>query len=95
MDGKTWYLCDPEKNTDCRKSNCCEHGGPCELTSRKESAQLDPDGTPVMKKATEIKRNFDKPGIPFGSISGTLTGDSAERLKDILLGWIFGNKDEE
>lgn len=30
------YLCDPEKNTQCRKNECYINGGECHLTSRKE-----------------------------------------------------------
>ena len=29
------YLCDPEKNTKCRKNECYIYGGKCHLTSQK------------------------------------------------------------
>lgn len=29
------YLCDPEKNTQCRKTACYINGGECHLTSQK------------------------------------------------------------
>lgn len=29
------YLCDPEKNTQCRKNECYIYGGECHLTSQK------------------------------------------------------------
>lgn len=37
-DGKrgVLYDCDPEKNRDCRKSNCKIHGGPCGSTDKRE-----------------------------------------------------------
>lgn len=30
------FLCDPEKNTKCRKTECYINGGECHLTSQKE-----------------------------------------------------------
>lgn len=30
------FLCDPEKNTKCRKTGCYINGGECHLTSQKE-----------------------------------------------------------
>lgn len=30
------YVCDPEKNVECRKSNCAHFGGECYLTKEKE-----------------------------------------------------------
>ena len=33
------YPCDPEKNTDCKKTGCYERGGPCKLTLNPEYAK--------------------------------------------------------
>ena len=30
------YRCDPEKNTECRKTACFLNGGPCMHTTKKE-----------------------------------------------------------
>jgi len=30
------YVCDPEKNTECKKSNCAHRGGECYFTTKKE-----------------------------------------------------------
>ena len=48
-DAKTWYRCDPEKNRECRKKSCVEHGGPCRRTSRSEFAEKDADGKPIVE----------------------------------------------
>lgn len=47
----TLYLCDPEKNTDCRK-NSCEHNPlsafpVCKATKYPEFAKLDESGKPI------------------------------------------------
>jgi len=33
---KAMYECDPDKNTECRKTNCYINGGECHLTARAE-----------------------------------------------------------
>lgn len=33
------YKCDPEKNVNCRKTNCYLHGGPCTSTAHLEFAK--------------------------------------------------------
>ncbi len=43
---KTWYFCDPQKNTPCSKSGCALYGGGCYLTSKKEYSLLYPNGAP-------------------------------------------------
>lgn len=62
-DGKTWYLCDPKKNRDCRKMSCRWYGrGSCELTSRKNAAALGPDGKPVCVNLRErLDRKAEEP----------------------------------
>lgn len=30
------YRCNPEKNTECRKTACYINGGPCEFTTKEE-----------------------------------------------------------
>lgn len=39
------YQCDPEKNTDCKKTGCYERGGPCKLTLNPEYAKEEHNGT--------------------------------------------------
>ena len=47
------YWCDPEKNTECRKTGCryvlrpCE-GGVCEATFQQAFARLDENGEPMI-----------------------------------------------
>lgn len=46
---KTWYFCDPEKNTECRKTRCAYKPDPvegCFATSKKDCARLDFHGEP-------------------------------------------------
>lgn len=33
------YLCDPDKNRNCKKSGCCKKGGECMCTTKPEYAQ--------------------------------------------------------
>ena len=52
-DKATLYLCDPEKNTECRKTSCCylltrEEGGVCEATFRRAFARTDGNGVPMV-----------------------------------------------
>lgn len=54
----TLYWCDPEKNTECRKSGCryvlrpCE-GGVCEATFRRAFARTDENGMPMIYEKHE------------------------------------------
>lgn len=36
-----FYKCNPEKNTECEKTNCYINGGDCECTTHKEYAVED------------------------------------------------------
>lgn len=51
---KTWYYCNPEKKTKCRKMSCCDHGGPCRRTSNPEYAKKDENGDPIVAKPFRI-----------------------------------------
>lgn len=42
-----FYRCDPEKNTECRKSGCYTRGGECKATSKMACAIRDADGNPI------------------------------------------------
>jgi hypothetical protein len=44
------YYCDPEKNTECRKTMCFRKGGPCKRTSNPEYAKKDENGNPITAK---------------------------------------------
>lgn len=44
---KTYYYCDPFKNTECSKTSCFLRGGSCELTNKIEYAMLNGRGLPV------------------------------------------------
>ena len=41
------YVCDPQRNTDCGKALCFEHGGPCGTTDDVRCALRDLLGRPV------------------------------------------------
>lgn len=51
MERPTLYLCDPEKNTECRKTSCVHKpvavGPLCRTTKHPEFAKLDEDGDPI------------------------------------------------
>lgn len=32
--GNELYLCDPDKNTECKKQSCFINGGPCKYTTK-------------------------------------------------------------
>ena len=51
---QTYYWCDPEKNTECRKASCFFNGGDCRITSRRSCAVLD-GGMPVVAKILRIE----------------------------------------
>ena len=38
MSEAIFYKCDPNKNTECRKTGCFENGGECEMTTNEELA---------------------------------------------------------
>lgn len=46
---KTVYICDTQKNTPCRKTNCHENGGPCHLTTE-EQYELLGEATEAQKR---------------------------------------------
>lgn len=62
MDEKaTLYVCDPEKNVECRKTSCCyllelAEGGVCSATFHREYAREYQDGTPMIYERTERKK---------------------------------------
>lgn len=41
MDKITFYKCDPEKNTECKKTDCYINGGMCDGTTHAEYARTD------------------------------------------------------
>ena len=51
---KTFYECDPEKNTECKKRGCAlvkkrgVKAGECRATSKPECAALDEEGRPIV-----------------------------------------------
>ena len=51
---QTIYWCDPEKNTECRKADCCVDGGDCRITSRRSCAMTD-GGMPMVAKVLRIE----------------------------------------
>ena len=54
INGKHYYLCDPEKHTECQKRHCGyldpDTVGACYYTTHREYAR---DGVPVCSKATQ------------------------------------------
>ena len=46
-ESKTWYVCDPIKNTECKKRMCWTKGGRCFRTSKEEAAEKDIHGKPI------------------------------------------------
>ena len=47
MDRKIIYKCDPEKNTECKKSFCFIRGGGCRYTADPRAAKLDKRGNKI------------------------------------------------
>lgn len=47
------YLCDTNKNLQCRATACFKNGGCCELTHRKEFALTDENGNAIEYKEDE------------------------------------------
>ena len=42
-----FYYCNPEKNTDCKKTACIITGGECALTTNENFAMIGQDGNPI------------------------------------------------
>ena len=58
---KQWYICDPDKNDQCRKRMCYAKGGSCECTSHPEYAITDSDGNPIKTDVRErLKQKMEK-----------------------------------
>ena len=62
-DGKTWYLCDPEKNPECRKRICYQQLGMkcqsvCFMTSRRECAAETENGKALLVIIHRTSRGF-------------------------------------
>ena len=49
---KVWYICDPDKNTECRKTRCHnsqdDPQGWCDATSNPAYAKTGSDGRPLV-----------------------------------------------
>ena len=45
---KPLYICDPRKNTECKKRYCYKYNGQCRKTSHAEFAVRDENGDPVI-----------------------------------------------
>lgn len=64
QENATFYYCDPEKNTECRKT-CCAHcltiteGGVCFITCHREFAREDVNGEPVIYNERRRPQNDD------------------------------------
>ena len=43
------YLCDPEKNTECKKTACYINDGPCKCTMNPAYALTDLNGDPIIR----------------------------------------------
>ena len=55
MEQTTFYVCDPEKNKECKKTGCAhvtrrgkKTAGDCRATSNPEYAALDGEGKPIV-----------------------------------------------
>ena len=63
---ETWYLCDPEKNTGCKKTRCTYNPKAkyrvCFLTSDAKCAHNCLDGTPCLSPAWIHKRRLEEVG---------------------------------
>ena len=63
--GATLYYCDPEKNTECRKTGCAHvltktEGGVCFITLREEYARLDSNGRPMIYQKKGDEQNVSR-----------------------------------
>ena len=51
---RTYYKCDPEKNTECKKRSCAlvkrrgKNPGECSATDNPDFAMLNEDGKPIV-----------------------------------------------
>lgn len=64
---KPVFLCNPEKNTICRKAACQLH---CRHTTHREFAQLDKHGSPIQADITKEGAGHEsrrKDSIVFGT----------------------------
>lgn len=50
------YVCDPEKNTECKKTSCSAKDVllPCSLTTKAEFAKTDENGQPIAATDDEL-----------------------------------------
>lgn len=53
VDKKICYLCDPNKNKECRKTSCQKR---CFCTQKEEYAMLDENGKPIVKYVTDFPK---------------------------------------
>ena len=71
------YICDPEKDTECEKSNCKTYGnGECELTTKREAAKLNENGKPIVYSIEEWR---DKTNDYFKSLRNSAGCDPHSR----------------
>ncbi|MBP3573247.1 MAG: hypothetical protein J6J71_01415 [Prevotella sp.] len=49
------YKCDPEKNTECKKTICFTNGGECSATTNPEAAITDENGKPIEEPALKVE----------------------------------------
>ena len=68
MNESTLYWCDPDRNTECRKTSCAyllnpEEGGICAATFRRAFARLDGNGVPMIYDKKERTERTDDQGI--------------------------------
>lgn len=56
------YVCDPNKNKDCKKTACFIYGGPCRLTKQPEFAFVAKNGQPIRDEQVrqEMEMNYEK-----------------------------------
>ncbi len=69
------YICDPEKNTICRKTNCALNGGPCRLTIDKEYG-VEGVEVEVVRHGWWIYSTAPLPGSPYGCYVCSICGNS-------------------
>lgn len=50
LETKVIFLCDPKKNTRCKKTSCYLNGGDCRGTLHPAFSLLDTDGKPMILK---------------------------------------------
>lgn len=50
MRNATLYECDPEKNTECKKTACYIYGRECRLTTNAKYAKKDKNGNPLKER---------------------------------------------